>query len=181
MKNRQNRDIFLVEDETDLRLFPNIRAAWALIGSAAAVIVSGKNAKRVVFGAMNIETGKRIFLPRMRQRQEDFQDFLKLCRRIYRGWHIVMILDEDSSHIAARSKSLAEKLGIELLWLPHRAPQLNPMDTLWGQAKDAVCTNWQYESIDEQLIAFLNFLYSLDDSEAMKTSGLLSGKFWLIK
>lgn len=181
MKKRRKRDVFLVEDETDLRLFPNLRATWAPAGVAAEVVISGKNAKRVVFGAMNIDTGKRIFLPRMRQRQDDFQEFLRLCRRQYRGWNIVMILDEDGSHIAQASRKLAENLGIEFLWLPNRAPQLNPMETLWGQAKDEVCTNWQYDSIDDQLVTFLSCLYSMNNREALKTSGILSGDFWLLR
>jgi hypothetical protein len=181
VKKRRKREVILFEDETDLRLFPNLRAGWAPVGTSAEVLISGKNAKRVVFGAMNIETGKRIFMPRMRQRQEDFQAFLKLCQRHYRGWKILMILDEDSSHIAKVSKKLAKKMKITLLWLPYRASKLNPLEELWGQAKDETCANWQYETIDDQLFTFLSFLYSLDDHEALKTSGVLSGNFWLKK
>ena len=170
-----------MEDETDLRLFPNLRSGWSRIGKSAEVIITGKNAKRVVFGAINIETGGRIFLARAKQRQEDFQEFLRACKRQYRGWKIIMVLDEDSSHVAKKSKSLAEKMKITLLWLPNRASKLNPMEELWGQAKDETCANWQYQTIDDQLMAFLSFLFSMSDAEALKTSGILSGNFWLTK
>lgn len=181
MKKRSFREVILFEDETDLRLFPNLRSGWSRIGSSAEVLITGKNAKRVVFGAINIETGQRIFLARMKQRQEDFQEFLKECKRVYRGWKIIMILDEDSSHIAKKSRKLIEEMRIVSLWLPNRASKLNPMEELWGQAKDETCANWQYENIDEQLMAFLSFLYSMSNIEALKTSGILSGNFWLTK
>jgi hypothetical protein len=39
------------------------------------VPISGRNARRVVFGSLNIETGQRLFLARQRQRSEDFRAF----------------------------------------------------------------------------------------------------------
>lgn len=68
---------------------------------------------------------------------------------------------------------------LHLLWLPIRAPELNPMDTLWGQDKDVVSTNKQYASIDEQVDLFISYLYSLSNKEASQTSGVLSKRFWL--
>src|SRR5262245_20329539 len=43
----------LFEDETLLRLFPVLRRAWALRGEQARIGISGRNAKRVLFGAIN--------------------------------------------------------------------------------------------------------------------------------
>src|SRR5947209_14950662 len=63
----------LAEDETDLRLFPPLRAGWARRGEEAPVPISGGNAKRVLFGAINIETGRRLFLPRRRGCGVDFE------------------------------------------------------------------------------------------------------------
>src|SRR5437870_168482 len=60
LKNLPGRSVTLVEDETDLLLFPPLRAAWALRGQAASVPISGVNAKRVVFGVLNINTGNRL-------------------------------------------------------------------------------------------------------------------------
>ena len=45
----------------------------------------------------------------------------------------------------------AEELEIELLWLPKRAPELNPIEDLWGDGKDVVCADHQDGSIDEQV------------------------------
>ena len=58
------RSVVLVEGETDLLLFPPLRAAWSVRGEPAGVLLSGWNARRVVFGAMNLRTGARRLLAR---------------------------------------------------------------------------------------------------------------------
>ena len=69
--------------------------------------------------------------------------------------------------------------NMTLLWLPTRAPKLNPLETLWGQAKDVVSANKPYASIDEQTQRFVAHLQSLSNQEALHASGVLSGRFWL--
>lgn len=173
------RSVVLVEDETDLLLFPPLRAMWSPRGVPAQVMLSGANARRVVFGCMNLATSQRLFLARRRQRADDFQAFLRLVRRQYRGWRVTIVLNSDSSHTAAATQEEAHRLGIRLLWLPTRAPELNPMDTLWGQDKDAICANKQFTSIDEQVTAFIDHVSGLSNRVALRTSGVLSAHFWL--
>jgi hypothetical protein len=72
------------------------------------VPISGGNAKRVLFGAINLETGYRLLLARRRGRGEDFRAFLEEVRRRYRGRHVALLLDEDSSHTAAASRARAK-------------------------------------------------------------------------
>jgi hypothetical protein len=128
---------------------------------------------------MNLATDHRLFQVRHRQRAEDFQAFLRQVHRQYWGWHVTLLLDSDRSHTAITSQALAAELAIQLLWLPKRAPELNPMDTLWGQGKDAICANKQHASIDQQAADFINHLTGLSDAQAMQTSGIQSGHFWL--
>ena len=66
-----------------------------------------------------------------------------------------------------------------MLWLPKRSPELNPMDTLWGQAKDVIAANKQYATIEEQTARFLNYLEGLADDETLRVSGVRSPHFWL--
>lgn len=169
----------LVEDETDLLMFPPLRAGWAKEGEPAAVLLRGGNARRVVFGAMDLRSGERRFLVRERQKSDDFQVLLRALRDRYPNEQIALLLDEDPSHTAHASVSLAEQLRIRLLWLPKRAPQLNPMDTLWGHAKDVISANRQYASIDEHVHRFVEFLQTLDNEEALTLSGVRSPNFWL--
>jgi hypothetical protein len=167
----------LAQDETDLLLFPPLRAAWSKRGEVARVWLSGRNARRVIFGALNLRTGARLFVPREKGRSDDFRAFLEEVRSHYRGKHVALLLDEDRSHTA--KASLREAEGMTLLWLPNRSPRLNPMDTLWGQAKDVISANKQYATIEEQVDRFLDHLRSLTNREALHTSGVLSQRFWL--
>lgn len=169
----------LVQDETDLLLFPPLRAGWAPRGMTMPVVLSGRNARRVVFGALNLRTGRRVLLASYRQRAVDFGEFLRELRRRYRGRPLLLLLDGDSSHTAAASQHLADKLQIELLWLPKRCPELNPMEHLWRDAKQRVCANRQYPTIDIQLERFLRYVSTLKDRAALRKSGVLSKRFWL--
>ena len=74
---------------------------------------------------------------------------------------------------------MADELDIELLWLPKRCPELNVMDTLWGQGKDVVCADKQYASLDEQVDRFIRYLENLSALEALHTAGVHSEDFWL--
>ena len=113
-----------------MRLFPPLRAAWARRGEQARVRLSGRNARRVIFSAINLRTGHRVLMCRNNQFATDFFAFLRELRRRYRDRLLVLLLDEDPSHTARASQHLAAELGIELLWLPKRSPELNPMEHL---------------------------------------------------
>ena len=173
------RSVLLAEDETDLRLFPPLRAGWAVRGHPAPVPISGGNAKRVLFGSINILTGHRLFLARRHQRGADCEAFLDEVHEHYRGWHVALLLDEDSSHTAGGSVDLAGTLDIELLWLPKRSPHLNPMDHLWRHGKEVISANWQYDTVDAHAAAYIAYLGGLTCREALRKAGTLSEDFWL--
>jgi transposase InsO family protein len=169
----------LFEDETDLLLFPPLRAAWGRLGEPLEVPISGANARRVVFGAINIVTGRRLFLVRMRQRSEDFRAFLPLVAHHYRGRPVALVLDEDPCHTAQASQELAGELGIRWVWLPKRCPKLNGMDHLWGHGKDHICADRQDAEIDGEAERFVTYLAGLSPRDALRQAGLLSDDFWL--
>ena len=179
MGHLSSRWVKLFEDETDLLLFPPLRAAWGRRGQPLVVPISGGNARRVVFGTLNIATGHRLFLARPRQRSEDFQAFLRVVRRHYCGRPVALLLDEDPSHTAGASQELAAELGLRLVWLPKRCPELNGMDHLWGDWKDHVCADRQYHDLDAEVERFIAYLSSLSNREALRQAGLLSPNFWL--
>jgi transposase len=171
--------VLLFEDETDLLLFPPLRSGWAKRGEPFRVVLSGWNAKRVVFGAINPETGHRVFLPRLRGRSADFQEFLYTVHHHYRTRPVALLLDEGPSHTAHKSQRIAADLEMKLLWLPKRSPELNPLEGLWGDGKDHVCANRQYASIDDEVQRFIDYLNDLPSHAALEKAGVLSDNFWL--
>ena len=57
--------VILFEDETTLRWFPSLRGMWAIRGEQAKVPITGQNAKRVLFGTINVRTTHRtVFIGR---------------------------------------------------------------------------------------------------------------------
>jgi DDE superfamily endonuclease len=166
--------VVLALDETDLRLFAPLRSAWARRGEPAPVIISGRNARRIVFGALALRTGNQLHLVRQHRRAPDFQAFLHLILGRYRGWQVALLLDENPIHTDAGSQALAAEPGIPLIWLPKRSPHLNPQDHLWRHGKGAVCANWQPDTIDQRTQEFLAYLNSLSPIETLRKAGVLS-------
>lgn len=169
----------MAEDETDLLQFPPLRGAWSKRGIPRKVLLSGHNARRVVFGSVNLVTGQRLLLPREHHRGVDFQEFLRWTRWHHPGSPIAMLLDEDSSHTAGASRDWAAHLGIKLLWLPHRSPHLNPADSLWRLGKQKICANWQHSDMERLVRRFIRYLLSLPPEEVLQAAGVLSEHFWL--
>jgi transposase len=173
------RTVLLAQDETELMLLPPLRAGWARRGQPAPVPISGQNARRTVFGGLNLRTGHALFLAQPHKRAENFQAFLHLIHRHYRAWPVALLLDENSCHTAQSSLRLAQALGIQLLWLPKRSPHLNPLEHLWRHAKAVVCANHQDASLDHQVGCFIDYLRSLSATQCFRKAGVLSKKFWL--
>jgi hypothetical protein len=171
--------VVLFEDETDLLLFPPLQGGWSPRGQALEVPISGRNARRTLFGTINPRSGHRLLMARQHQRATDFQAFMEMVRWHYRGWHVTLLLDEDSSHTAEETRSLAEDLDMEFLSLPHRAPELNAMDQLWRRSKQTISGNLQYGSIEDHVDRFIEYVLRLTPSEALCKAGLLSPNFWL--
>jgi transposase len=165
-------------DETSLREFPPLRAAWSRIGEQAKVIISGRNARRTVVGFLNVLTGKLVRTVRQRGRGEDIAAGVQTlgdakCRRL-------LIWDNAPPHQARVAREAAEELSVEIVKLPFRSPQLNPLEDLWRSLKAVVAANRAYDSVDELSERATDYLDGLSEEDVLRLSGLLSSKFnWL--
>jgi hypothetical protein len=65
-----------IGDETARREFPPLRAAWAKRGRQQQVVISGRNAQRVIWAAVNVVPGACVRVGRPRARKEDAQAFV---------------------------------------------------------------------------------------------------------
>jgi transposase len=182
LKRMEPGDALLCIDATRLRLFPPLRSTWARKGEQARVPVTGRNAKRVLFGAINVRTGHCIVVQRPGEGAPDAQILLKAIRRCYRhAATIWLLLDEASAHTAAGTRQLAAQLSIELVWLPKQWPELNAMDQLWRELKRLMAANRQATSIDELTEQAAQWVLGLRKQEALRKAGVLSPNFWLRK
>jgi hypothetical protein len=144
------------------------------------VPVTGENAKRVLFGAINIHTAHRIVLERKQAGGADARAFfLELRRRYRRPRTIWLLLDCASAHTAAASQALAASLNIKLVWLPKQAPELSAMDQLWRELKRVVAANRQAPNIEALAASAMLWVLLLTTTEARRKAGMLSPHFWL--
>ena len=172
----------LVLDETTLRHLPPLRAAWALRGRQAQVRISGKNARRSLFGSVDLRTGRRVLLVSRHQRLADYQGFLRRLRHgVGACGALWLLLDRHGSHCSPGSLRLAEQLGIRLFWLPRQHPKLNPVDHLWRGLKNDLAANRQFASVDALASYAERWVRALTPNQTLRKAGLLARKCWLEK
>src|SRR5207302_2035872 len=106
VKNLPDGCARLFEDETDLLLYPPLRAGWFLRGKPAEVPISGENAKRTVFGTIDIETGNRILIAREGACGVDYQAILPMIRQQNGSKKVAVLLDGASRHTAHDSETV---------------------------------------------------------------------------
>jgi transposase len=171
--------VVLFEDETILREFPPLRACWAVRGAQARVPITGSNARRTIFGALNPTTGTQLCRVHPRGGAADFRAFLAEVRGVYRRWNILMLLDQGSAHTATATRARATELRVALAFLPTACPELNPMELLWKAGKQHISANRAYDDIDEQALMFLDHLSAYSPADTLRLTGIQSSNFWL--
>lgn len=167
-------------DETTLREFPPLRAAWAKRGEPAVVLISGRNTRRVLHGALHAATGEFVQLVRERSRQDDCLAFVEALGQVRPSVPKLLIWDNAPPHHPKRVLAAAEAAHITIAWLPFRAPELMPCEDLWRLVKAVVAANRAYDSVVELAERAVAWLAALLPADRLRMSGLLSPKFqWL--
>jgi transposase len=167
-------------DETTLREFPPRRAAWAKRGQQQIVVISGRNARRVVQGALHAATGELVALIRERSRQDDCAAFVEALGHVRPDVPKLLIWDNAPPHHPKRVQAIAAAANIRLGFLPFRAPELMPCEDLWRLAKAVVAANRVYQVVQEQAERAVTWLVALSPYERLLKTGLFSLKFqWL--
>lgn len=174
-------------DETSVREFPPLRACWAKRGQQREVVISGRNARRVIHGALNGATGQFVSLIRERSRQDDCLAFVEALGQVHPEVPKLLVWDNAPPHHPKRVAEAAEAAHITIAWLPFRSPELMPCEDLWRLAKAQVAANRPYREGQppEDLVQTLaqqavDSIVVLSPADRLRCSGLLASKFqWL--
>lgn len=167
-------------DETALREFPPLRAAWSRVGQQAAVTISGRNARRTVFGALNATTGEFVGVVRERGRTADAVAFVEALGAVRPGVPKLLVWDNAPPHHPKAVKEAARLAGVEPAFLPFRSPELMPLEDLWRGLKQVVAANRCYGSMEDLAERAVAWLVGMPDAERRRRCGLESSKFdWL--
>ncbi len=143
-------------------------------------MISGRNARRVVHGALNAATGELVQLIRERSRQDDCLAFVEALGTVRPQVPKLLIWDNAPPHHPKRVLEAAARCHITIAWLPFRAPELNPCEDLWRLMKAVVAANRSAANMDELAQQAVDWLAALSPDDRLRCSGLISTKFqWL--
>jgi transposase len=169
-----------VGDETAVREFPPLRCAWARRGQQAEVVITGRNARRVLHGALNVATGEVVRLVRERGRGDDVAALVAALGAVRPGVRKLLVWDNAPPHHTKVARNTAAAAGVEVAWLPFRSPELNPCEDLWRHLKNEVAANRVYPTIDDLAARATAWLDGLAPADVLRLAGLRSLKFdWL--
>ncbi len=158
----------LYADESRIELLPLVRAMWHWAGQQIRVPTPGSNDTRTLFGALNIRTGRWVYLVRQRMFKEDFLAFLEHLLVEYPTGPIVLIVDNFSSHTAhVVAHWLTEHPRLQLHYLPKYCSHLNPVEQIWLRLKGEVAANRLYGSMALLLDTVKSFFVSMTPEKAL--------------
>jgi hypothetical protein len=103
-----------VGDETTVREYPPLRAGWSKRGVPAAVVISGRNAQRVIHGALNTATGALVALVQPRSRTAEVVATVAALGRLRPEVPKRLVWDNGPAHHPKRVATAALVAGIEL-------------------------------------------------------------------
>ena len=169
-----------VADETALREFPPLRASWSKRGEPAVVLISGRNKRRTILGALRVSTGELVHTVRERGRTDDVLAAVAGVGRVRPGVPKLLIWDNAPSHMPLRVREAAQEAGITLAFLPFRSPELMPLEELWRGLKATVAANRCYDSLEDLAARAVAWLEGMTDEERRRRCSLMTSKYaWL--
>lgn len=119
-------------DETYPKPTDIYHRVWAFGTPEISVTIDRFDANTFGFYALN---GESVVAIKDGSSAEEICQFLRSIREDNPVGSIILVLDQYSSHLAGDVKDLSDELGIELVFLPSKAPDLNPIEQLIGKLK----------------------------------------------
>lgn len=149
-KNAARRRAWIVfEDESGISQQPVVRRTWAPRGETPILTHTGRNWKRLsIAAALAFRWDGRCTRFYFQTRPGTYTDvtlipFLRALKRHFRGRAVLLIWDGLGAH---KSRSMRAYLARQRTWLmveqlPAYAPDLNPVEPVWGNVKGQELAN----------------------------------------
>lgn len=161
----------LIEDETTFRRLPPLRSMWMPCGKQATVTVPASNGTFSLYGVLEARTGETFVEPYPQGKSCYTKRFLERVMERFTG-PVLLIWDHARWHTSkAVEKAVAQYDRLEVLLLPKRAPQENPVEDLWRELKRIVAANLE-RSLEALKTACREFFNSLSNQDALRMTGL---------
>jgi len=148
----------LFEDETEVKRFPPLRRMWQPIGEQRAVNVPSKNEDFAFYGVVDVLEGKVYTERYPKEISEHTISFLESVLARTTG-RVLLIWDQARWHTSGAVTDWIEQQDrLDVLLLPPRAPETNPIEDLWREMKRAVaaCLERSLDRLEEACLQFLD-------------------------
>ena len=120
-----------------------------------------------VYGAVAPTTGERFFLELPYLNADNFQLFVDAFAQGYSDSLNLLLLDNGGLHTA---KQLRLPDNVRLVFLPPYCPELNPIERLWRDLKDALAWE-QFNDVAEHRAAVADVLCAYDAQTVQSLTG----------
>lgn len=149
-KNARRRRAWLVfEDESGLSQHPVVRRTWAPRGQTPVLIHPLNNWKRLSIAAAlafrwDGRRARLFFQTRPgTYTTKALLPFLRALKRHFRGQRVLLLWDGLGAHTSRRMRAYVatQRAWLTIERLPAYAPELNPVEPLWGNVKGCDLAN----------------------------------------
>jgi len=155
--------VVVAADEVRLDQEAVVRRAWYKKNTKTKLKVERQRSAQNYIGFLNQLDGHCDVIRLDWQNGPLILEALKQFAGLYPGKRIVIVWDNAAWH---KTKVIREELGaggvlerVHLIAMPPYAPDHNPIEHVWKDAKEAIC-NWQADSFDETRTAFESHIAS---------------------
>ena len=160
----------IAEDEAEVHRLAVVRSMWQRIGEQKRIPTPGQNAKRGVFGGLNLRTGEWFYHITAHKRGVEFIAFLTALLTAYPAGTIYVIVDNASIHTSrAVEHWLTLHARLQLVYLPtYSGHRLNPVEKVWWDLKADIAANRCFKSLVELEQAVHRYFESFTHEQALR-------------
>jgi transposase len=135
--------VVLAEDETHINLLPWVRATWIARGTRQEVMTPGKNRRRTIFGAVDLASGRWLYLVAHKAVSATFIAFCEQLLAAYPAAPLVAVVCDNViiHHSKIVGRWLAAQPRIRVLHGARYSPHDNPVERIWGALKAWLANN----------------------------------------
>lgn len=162
--------ILIAEDECDLHLLAVVRAMWQRVGIQTRIPTPGQNAKRGIFGSLNLRTGEWFYHLTEHKRGAEFIAFLAQLLDAYPLGQIYVLVDNASIHTSKAVKQwVADHFRLELVYLPtYSGHKLNPVEKVWWALKGEIAANRCFRTLKDLDVAIQRFFIGFVPTDVLQ-------------
>lgn len=143
--------VVISQDEAEFHLYPCLALVWGVMGSPQLQVrTPGKNQKRVLYGGLNLHTGKLTGYWAAAKSGSHFIEFLQALMTDYPDQRILLVTDNGSFHHTNAVSAFLDthRDRLEVKWLPPYCPDLNDIERTWRRLKASHASNFLFNSLD---------------------------------